>query len=130
MSLKGRLLSLSLLLSIIWLFLLFSLAPCLSCSHLLSQIKLASSGIQTVQGQNRDMLGAMDCPSVCACVCVCVCGGGGCYVETLKLFSPCPNRLEARPSPFNPLMLHHTLTHKQSPLNRQLWTHLTTHSKI
>lgn len=42
-----------------------SLCLPLSCSHLLSQIMLASSGIQTVQGQSRDTLGAMDCPSVC-----------------------------------------------------------------
>lgn len=54
----------------------------LSCSHLLSQIMLASSGIQTVQGQSRDMLGAMDCPSVCLCACMSVCERetGWCWV--------------------------------------------------
>lgn len=53
----------------------------------------------------------------------------GVDVKSLKLFLPCPNRLEARPSPFNPLMLHHSLTHKQSTLIRLLRTHLT-HSRF
>lgn len=47
-------------------------------------------------------------------------------VESLKLFSSCPDRLESHPTPFNPLMLHHMITHKQNTLIRLLWTHLTT----
>jgi len=135
MSLRGASFLSPLLPSIIFLFLPLSLCLPLSCSHLLSQIMLASSGIQTVQGQSRDMLGAMGCPSVClwtcmsACACVCVCAcvrERGVDVESLKLFSPCPDRSESVPSPFNPLTLHHTPAHKRNTFLRLLRTRRTT----
>lgn len=48
----------------------------------------------------------------CVCVCAWVCERTrGVDVESLKLFSPCPDRSESLPSPFNPLMLHHTHSH-------------------